>query len=390
MNAVSEADESMWAAVAELAQCWAAHDVVRSFRDRLPRNQSGRLDGLPQLLQEMSAMGGSTWMEGRPFRVASHLPMMFSVGPIVQRARSIPAEDLNSWVSLAARVEKAHFEQVAWLRSRLPGYPLFRVPQLAVGTPWTTREFTYRTPWLREHMAAGLQWRDSPSVTPLLADPPADHGLDDAIRQFARAVIAHPVILKFADELAGLDADAVTQLRAARLDLRAALSSEQVDAHEPALALARNAYREGVVADRLARLSGNARTFAEAFDAVDDLLEVTLETVQQLAVFGEPAAAAIRSTVSLSEDGSVEGSGATIWRPTFWANAMITADMSLEGYAFPSVGMLLRIEDPLLRDVIKLEKFTLDFDAANGERLNITGRVLDGTAAAWVDRDFDA
>jgi hypothetical protein len=57
------ADAMLWAAVAQQAQAWSHVPLVQRFARELPRNSAGPRSGLPRLLEEVSAMGGGTWIE---------------------------------------------------------------------------------------------------------------------------------------------------------------------------------------------------------------------------------------------------------------------------------------------------------------------------------------
>ena len=67
---------------------------------------------------------------------------------------------------MANRIEAAHRMTLAWLRSRLAGYPILRAPQLAPGTPLTTFEMTIHYTWTKEELSGGLNQMPAPPGVP--------------------------------------------------------------------------------------------------------------------------------------------------------------------------------------------------------------------------------
>jgi hypothetical protein len=76
----------------------------------------------------------------------------------------------QDWLTDAGRVEVAHRESIAWIRSRLPRYPGLLAPQLARDSPLTTPEFTWRLAWSRADLSSGLQFQAIPGRAGALLD----------------------------------------------------------------------------------------------------------------------------------------------------------------------------------------------------------------------------
>jgi hypothetical protein len=135
----------LWQAVNDLSRTWADLPVVQRFAAALPRNASQRSTGIPGRLQEMEASGAQ--ISAQPLRLSIPLRMMQHM-PSLQTQPS--PQEWKAWPELAVRIEAVHWLAVAWLRSRVPGYPNLPAPHLARGTPLTTIEFTDQLIWTRE------------------------------------------------------------------------------------------------------------------------------------------------------------------------------------------------------------------------------------------------
>lgn len=301
----------------------------------------------------------------RPLLLGTNVPGMLSV---VHGAPSVHPDELSAWIDDARRVERAHRVTVAWLRSRLPGYPLLPAPQLAPGTPLTTEEFTHRLSWARDERRAGFQFQDPPTE-PLdaLGATKDSARASEATRRLAFALAGTAPWQRFHIADAALSPSDRTKLLAARKAVADASMQTAVDSHEPDFAVQRDAYRQQVVNDAISALTGPAREYADAFDAADRLLELACSDI-----FGQLA---VYRTVVLRSVSNLSSHGAGMGTVTFTVEAAVHLD----------AGAVVWLDDPLVEDPVQLTSVNYSVDQAVGTKVVAWGRVLLG-AAAVLDR----
>lgn len=356
----------LWTAVEEQATAWAVTPIFERFAAQLPRNASQRRIGVPGLLQRM--------------QVGSHLLQLGSTAPFMlgqlPDLQGIPgpnsadvAERLPAWLEDARRVESAHRDTIAWIRSRLPGYPSLPAPQLTPGTPLTTVEFSWRLIWTPNERTRGLQFQPAPpGVGPVLG---ATEGQRRRIDETARSLIA---AFESTDEWTGLlaasdalNSDARAKLKNARAKLRKRLADDAVTTHEPKLAMPRDKYRQVVLTEEIETLAGAARDYADAFDAVDRLIETSCSHVfGQLAAHGNPT-----TFTEIKDLDSEPGIPQVV-------------AVTLTDESWPEPGMLAWIDDPLVCDALHITSVNFHQNVATGLRQRVTGTVLEDIAAAWM------
>lgn len=366
---------ALWKAIQEQAASWTVTSAFERFAAQLPRNAHQRSTGLPGVLQRLDAGGGA--VGSRPLRLGTSVPpdlLEKLPGPVPAELGKEPEpEDLSEefmlWLDGARRVAWAHLDTVAWVRSRLPGYPSMPTPQLAPGTPLTTLEFTWRLIWTPNERARGLQFRAAPpeAGTLLLATEDQRRHLDDTARSLAAAFQRTEEWDRLSTATAALDSYARANLRDARAKLRQRLVDTEVTAHAPNLPRDRDQYRQLVMAEKLEALAGTAREYVDAFAAADQLVETAASDIfGQLATYGE------LSTLSQPEDLDLYPGN-----PQAVAFTLPDASWSTE------VGMVAWVDDPLIRDAVHITSVTVNLDHATGMVQRMTGVVLAGTAAAW-------
>ncbi|GLX20853.1 MULTISPECIES: hypothetical protein [Streptomyces] len=358
--------QSIWRAVARQAEVWARLAVVQEFAARLPRNTSGTSAGVRGRLQRMQAGGMN--IGGKPLRAGSS----------VRYARAIPFPgveddcsegDWTAWVRTADRVEAAHRQTIAWLRSRLPGYPMIPAPQISADTALATTEFTYRLGWHPQERAAGFQFRSCPptAASILGADRQQEQALAETARQMSTALMGSPEWSRLARAREALDGEARAALGAARTRLRRRLSPEALDACEPALAVKRDQYRRVVLSEELEALSGPAREYADAFDGADLLVETAASDVfGQLALYGAVTRLAGIRDVDLDPGQSR------------------SVHFSVDDEIWMVPGQLVRLDDDLITEVVRLTEVSLSLTPADGARLRVTGEILPGSDEAQI------
>lgn len=354
---------ALWRAVGEQATAWRATEVVPELASPLPRNAPARRAGLTGALQRVQAGGGS--LLANPLRLSSMLPLSMSVTPDANyedfRARHGP------WLRSAARAEGAHRATVAWLRAKMPSYPLLPAPQLVAGTPLTTPEFTYRLVWADDDRRAGLQFIDPvPGLAEVLtADTAHRRAIDQAARDVAAALRGTPEWTRVQTADTALGAEAKDGLAECRRSLRQKLSAASVDAYEPRLALPRAAYREGVLEAGLAHLTGPAREYTEAFTAADAILTMAASDVfAQLVCYDTPTLTVRDLEIDPDPNGA---------RVKF-----VAADPGVR----PEPGMLAWISDPLVPDAVFLQGTNMHWDGLD-MTITVSAKVLPESRAAW-------
>lgn len=355
----------LWESIHEQAAAWAAVPTFQRFAAQLPRNAPQRQSELPELLQNVEARGGR--ISACPLRARTEISLM---APLMQGVdpRSL-GTTWTSWLQDAQRVELAHRDTVAWIRSRLPGYPSLPAPQLAPGTPLTTTEITWRLIWAPGERSKGLQFQPAPPQAPsiLQATEEQRRRLNQSACSVAAAFEHTNEWQHLATATQTLDHDARASLSRVRTQLRRRLSDQAIDAHEPDLAMPRDRYRQVVLSEEINTLTGAAREYADAFDALDQLVETAASDVfGQLAAYGDP------TTFNGLRDLDVQPRA---------AGRAITFILTLT--TWPEQGMIAWIDDPLITDAVRITEVKVSLSIATGEVVRVTGTVLAGTATAW-------
>ncbi|WP_037624140.1 hypothetical protein [Streptomyces aureus] len=356
-------DTAVWQAVSQQADAWAALPIVQEFAHQLPRNSSDPTCGVPGKLQHMQAGGAD--VSGLPLRLSREVHMFDQLPNLAPDIPLDPAQ-WGAWRQAAARIEAAHRTTIAWLRSRMPGYPQLPAPQLAPGTALTTTEFTRRLAWQPGERAAGFQMKNLPpqATSTLQATAGQTRTLQESARALAAALQASQPWQQLAAARQALDEASRRELTAARARLKQRLSGAAVDAHATSRVLSRHNYRCTVLDEELATLTGPARQFADAFDNADKLVELAASDVfGQLALYGGPLL--VQNVTDID----------------FEPGTLRHVHFSVDTDHWFNTGELIQIDDPLVADTCHLISTTVNFGSAIAPRL--TARILPGTASLW-------
>lgn len=370
MSVEHSTSPDLWRAVWRLADAWSETPLVKDFAATLPRNQGlenrgDRATGIPALLEHLDMSVG---MILQPLVFGSRMRMLLD-HPLISRGMpAVDQGDVAAWLTMANRIEAAHRTTLAWLRSRLAGYPILRAPQLAPGTPLTTVEMTIHYIWAKEEFSAGLNQVPAPPGVPVLlgADANASRELDEAARDLVKILEGSRAWVRFHDSKDGLDEVGKLALREARRELARRLSEEAVDDHEERLALSRAEYRHHTTAEVIDSLTGSAREYADAFSGVHELLTlVVCDIFGELALFGEPWPLPVLN-LETPESGqpivAFEGQGAA--------------------GLFLTTGQVLWLSNESVTDAVRIETKSMKFDV-EGLRDHFEARVLIGTGEGW-------
>ncbi|MEU2510023.1 hypothetical protein ABZ621_35735 [Streptomyces sp. NPDC007863] len=271
----------------------------------------------------------------------------------------------RAWLQSAVLIETAHRTTIAWLRSRMPGYPQLPAPQLAPGTALTTTDFTFRLAWQPGERAAGLQLRGLPPsiARQLQALPDQAQTLEETARTLAGALQASQEWQRLAATRQALDETSRQMLLQTRARLKQRLSNAAVDAHEPSSVLARHNYRLAVLAEEVEHLSGPARHFTDAFEAADRLVELAASDVfSQLAIHGRPLLLQHATSIDLDPG------------PSRHIHFTVPYDPWLD------TGELIHLDDPLVPETCLLTRATISLGSGPSR---LSAQILPATANLW-------
>jgi hypothetical protein len=354
-------DSALWQAVNDLADEWSRSPTVQRFATVLREARTGRAAGVARTIQEAHAAYG--FMTDQPLRQASFLPIAEEFDWGSNEARAFLVD--------ATRVERAFFQTVLWLRSRLPGYPMLRLPHLVTGTALSNDEFTLGVPWLRQYMTSGIQYQAVPPGVPKeLQLAERAQPLNDAAIQLSRALAVEPTWQRFAASQAALDDQARADLAEARRRARDRLAPAEIDAYEPNLTMRRHHYRQHVLSEVLQSLEGAARVYCDAFTSLLAVLELVGDVFAQLVAYGP--------VVSI---GGIEDLHVTPGDPPIAAFRVRNVFPPLRS------SQLVLLDDPLVSDCLRLTKVTYSFGAANPDLIDdLAGQVLPGSGAVLAQK----
>jgi hypothetical protein len=276
----------------------------------------------------------------------------------------------QAWLDTAAAVEIAHGIMTAWLRSRMPGYPSLPAPQLARGAPLTGREWGQPYPWTRDELRHGLQFQDPPPeiTRRLQAAPTEERRIIDATRVLGAALHDSAEWQRLGAAGDVLTRSALDELRQAGNTVSERLSNAEVQRHGER-ANERSDYREAVLEEVLAGLSGNAAEYAQAFGDANHLLETAASNIfGQLAIYGHPTMVAAPQDIDLTPGTH---------------NQLVSFTRPVTGSVFHlEPGMLVWLDDEIISDAIQIVRSEVSVNPM-GERERYTGTILSGTGGAW-------
>lgn len=139
--------KEVWRTLRSVADCWSQSRSVAAVRKELSIDLDSS-DATPCL--RALALRDPQSITKMPFHVHKAFPHLGI--DISQRDHEFAAN--------SAAVELAFFHLTWWIRSRLPGYPHFPVPQLAKGAFHTLNNSTI--PWASQVLQAGIENQDRP------------------------------------------------------------------------------------------------------------------------------------------------------------------------------------------------------------------------------------
>ncbi|WP_327100274.1 hypothetical protein OIE68_16785 [Nocardia vinacea] len=272
--------KKVWDATRSLAELWRESETIQQLRTQLPENNSS-VEGIPEMLRNIDA--STSLVSTEPLLPNKWGPMGAAL-PLVNLQTPGAADFLTKMQAVGFAAEC----NTAWLRSRLRGYPLIPVPQLAANTHLTSPEVSPGLGWRREALQGGLQFDSTPrGVSQLLALRQQDH--DRAARELADALTTAPEWLAFSELFSTLTEGDRQQLAHARQRLKPLISAEAVDRHDPERMMRRYHYRRDRVMEVVSQLDGQAAEFTRSFDNVNSLINLaSLNVLGQLVAYHGP------------------------------------------------------------------------------------------------------
>jgi hypothetical protein len=342
----------MWRCVSDLAERWRELPSVQATAAELPRGGRPGPSDLSKLINELRVFGG---MRVYPLRLWHEANIGLSMD-FTQHLHRPPT--LERWLVSAQAVEMAFREQLAWVRAQLPGYPLLRVPHLVDNTAYTTRGFTWKAAWLKEHHGRGYQYKSAPLVQ-------VEETVTDMSRELNTLIQAMKQTdpwLRFEQNQAALTDDDRKELSSASQQLRNAMRPVAIDALAIEHVSELDTYQKVQMEECLQPLGERATAYVRAFEVVADLIEFALDGVlAQLVAFGLPEDIGVVADIDFIGDDEVE--------------------LTPQEFVF-DVGGLKWIPDPLVNEVGHIR--STHVNERNGttvERLGI--RLIPGAAVGW-------
>lgn len=261
MRALLETSEELGAKIAESPQ-------VKTFKRAFEPDED-----LAQRLQEVSAQ--VSLLRSAPILVAVRLQHYG------QRAEAlIKSEEDEGWFDDALKLGTAFQVMVEFLRSRLPGYPVLKVPHRAKGSPYlieTNYLFFHRFPWERELARIGIQQKEAHELDGLFEAP---GGIGGLLSRLATQARDRPSWQRFISASAALDPDDKRRLSDLNKEFRARTLEEVVHAESGELMIANYRYRRAVLTEMVGSCEGRVLEYLRSFEEVDELITLIATTIE--------------------------------------------------------------------------------------------------------------
>lgn len=343
--------EEVWNAVSNLADVWVKCPTVQALVAQLPLLNDAQT-GIPEALRNLDA--GTSIVCRNPLATA-----MWEALAEIQPMVALDAE-LRTFLRSVAPIGHFLESTVGWIRSRLPLYPLIPAPQLAPSGYRCHEEYGLRLRWRKQLLQCGLQTMACPPGASFLGLPERD--VQSATTSLVLALENTPEWSAYEELSAQLTGEDRTALLAARREVEERLSPTKVDQFEPIRMARRERYRIDQVNEVVQTMTGRARDFADAFEQVDDLIDLVANDV-----FGQ--AVTIGAAIDVPQIADLETDGQSIK----FTNKSETP---------VAPGNLVSLRDPLVQDVVLIEDLSFVSDPVSGMVVSYRGRQLRGSASS--------
>lgn len=254
--------EDLWQATGALADALKEMPTLRTFRRAF--DLEDQRDDFRQRLSEVTARYSP--LRYQPMLLGLRLNEMQATGQLLQSKHD------HAWLQAAVEAGGAFQVVVEYLRSRLPGYPMLRVPHLRGGSPhvfddpWFIRGF----PWDPEVRALSLHLASPPDMTKL----GGTDNCDGLIADLLEALQERRSWTRFSETrkaLAEADRRALSEMGR---EFAAKVEGEPVTEAVGELSMARFNYRRAVLQETVVSAEGAVAGYLAAFEAIDELITV--------------------------------------------------------------------------------------------------------------------
>jgi hypothetical protein len=344
--------ESVWPAIDELAVEWGASPLVQYFLSEHPSNEEAASE-ITEALKNMQA--GTSLLTEAPLATAMWEPLAMQLG-LVQ-----VTEPVRNYLRKVAPLGHLVESTLGWVRARLPLYPNIPAPQMASRGFRRSEEYGKRIAWRSQLLAAGLERYPSP---PAVAQQlQLGSSADDAAHSLLEALSSSTEWVNYANLAQSLTDEDLVILKSSREKINVLLNPHNVDNYEDSRMERRHVFRMDRVKDVVAELTGIPRQFADAFEEVDNLIDRVIVNVHgQLVVYGHPKKIVPEQ---LELDGRF-------------------VSFNYTGEAVPTKGDLLRLEDPLVSDVVVVDGLSFQFHQDEGTLFSYTAERLPDSSHAFL------
>lgn len=347
------ATEDVWPAVEQLAEVWKTSELVQKFLEQHPEH-SDDTGSVTEGLRNIQA--GSTLLTNMPLVTVMWEPLSAQL-PLVQLT-----PELSAHLRFIAPLGHAVESTVGWVRSRLPLYPRIPVPQFASRGFRRSEELGQRLSWRQQVLDSGLNDESAPPGVALILGI-GQATIQSASEDVLRAISSSAEWQRYSSIVDALTDEDIAILNAARNRVGVLLNPKKVDAYEPEQMERRHSFRREQVAAVVSELHDRPKELADAFDDIDTLIDQALVNVHgQLVVVGRPGTIV---ATNLEVDGK-------------------KVSFKYEGSDAPGEGGLLRLDDPLVPEVVLTDGMGFGFSQNEGSWLKFTGLRLPGTQNAFL------
>lgn len=344
--------KDVWPAVQALAATWSGSPLVQTFLARHPAHSDSD-NAVTEALRNLQ--GG--------FTVLTETPLWTSAWEqIARQAPSVQLTDeVRGYLRTIAPLGHAVEFTVGWVRSRLPLYPAIPVPQFSPRGYRRSQEYSRRMPWIQPILQANLQAEPAPPSVAVTLGLDANEILS-AARDVVAAFAGSAEWERYADLAVALTEQDQTVLDDARHRVGVLLNPRLINEYEPARNERRNQYRQQRVAEVIAELDGRPKELAQAFDAIDDLIDHALINIHgQLVVRGDVP---LIQPINLELDGP-------------------QASFEFDGDGAFGVGESVRLDDPLAVGAYRIDGMGFSFGQFEDLKMSYTAQRLPATENAF-------
>lgn len=193
-------------------------------------------------------------------------------------------DDVMEWLGDAMAVGEAFQIAIEFLRSRLPRYPVLRVPHRKRGSPClleTDPFFFNYFPWDRDLARHSMQLAPTP---PDMTTVDCETDCHEELQQMAAALSEWRSWERFAEISKNLDEDDVAGLNEMNKTFAAAVKNEVVEEEAGDLLLSQYQYRSAVLEELVEAAQGRAKEYLLAFEGVDSLMAIVAGLIETLVI----------------------------------------------------------------------------------------------------------